>query len=62
MIIKGVILYYENAKIYNICKRYDAINTFELIVNIENYRSTQTVEVKDEMRVQIMAIRHMGSL
>ena len=44
------------------CKRYHGINTFELIVEMVNYMVTQKVEVKDEMRVQMMAIRYMGGL
>ena len=40
-----------------ISKLYQGINMFELIVKIENYMVTQTVEVKDGIRVQMMAIR-----
>ena len=43
-------------------KQIATINTFELIVKIENYMVLQTAEVKDEIRVQMMAIRYMDGL
>ena len=42
--------------------RYHVIDTFELNEKIENYMVTQTAKVKDEIRVQMMDIRHMGVL
>ena len=56
VIIEAVSLYYANTKMKRIYKRYHGIDTFELIEAIENYMVTQRAEVKDEIRVQIMAI------
>ena len=62
VISKAVIIYHTNKTNENVCKRYYGINTFEFVMKMENSMATQTVEVKDEIRVQMMATRYICGL
>ena len=62
VISKAVIIYHTNKTNENVCKLYYGINTFEFVMKMENSMATQTVEVKDEIRVQMMATRYVCGL